>query len=112
MVHVPRFYPGSYYGCCGSLEHFGIFYMLHCLALSFLFLFLDCSANAVCRQVASILRSDDTCHKRQRALVASAMAKEKKTKGHGGCFYSYEIGIQLHQSKGKGSKFPPFQTLS
>ena len=49
---------------------------------------------------------------RQQALVRSVIAKEKKTRGHGGCFLSYEIGIQLQESKGKESEFPPFQTLS
>ena len=40
---------------------------------------------------------------RQQALVRSVIAKEKKTRGHGGCFLSYEIGIQLQKSKEKES---------
>ena len=46
-----RYYPSSYSGCCGSLEYFGLFYLLYYFSVIILFLFPDFSANAVRRQV-------------------------------------------------------------
>ena len=52
-MDVPRVgsYPSSYSGCCGSLEYFGLFYLLYYFSVIILFLFPDFSANAVRRQV-------------------------------------------------------------